>query len=251
MQRSDFLKRKLHQVEDGLEIAVPVYNEGENIVRLYEQLLASGVEFSNIRFIYDFDQDTTVPYIDELAKEDERVRADRNKFGRGVVNALRWAFLHCGNGPVVVVMGDCSDKLSILSDMIKLWDEGAIIVSPSRYSLGGKQHGGGFIKKTLSRIAGLSLGVLGVGTHDATNNFKLYDGLWLKKQKIESRGGFEVALELVYKAFRDGKKISELPTEWFDRTEGESNFKIVAWLPGYLKWYLKCFLVAAKRAIIP
>ena len=90
----------------------------------------------------------------------------------------------------------------------------------------------------LSRLAGVSLKCLGFPTSDPTNNFKLYDGEWLRKQKIESTGGFEVALELCHKAFLQGERIAELPTEWRDRTSGESHFRLLAWLPAYLRWYL-------------
>jgi dolichol-phosphate mannosyltransferase len=57
--------------------------------------------------------------------------------------------------------------------------------------------------------------------------------------------GFEVAIELCCKAYQQKEKITELPTEWFDRTVGESRFRLFYWLPHYLKWYLlslKCII---------
>jgi hypothetical protein len=134
-------------------------------------------------------------------------------------------------------MGDNSDKLSLIPEMIDLWRDGATVVCPSRYIPGGKQHGGGLLKSNLSRFAGRSLKLLGFPTADGTNNYKLYDGAWLRSQTIESTGGFEIALELCYKAYDSGKRIEELPTEWFDRAAGESQFKLLEWIPKYLKWY--------------
>ena len=32
-------------------------------------------------------------------------------------------------------------------------------------------------------------------------------------------------------------KISEIPAQWEERSEGSSRFKIFKWLPQYLKWY--------------
>lgn len=222
------------------QIVVPVYNEGENIRVLYRTLLEEGVNFDCARFVYDFEEDTTVPVLRELQREDERIQLEKNQYGRGVLNALRWGFSRCTPGPVIVMMGDNSDKVSIVPEMIRLWSEGATIVSPSRYMPGGEQHGGGVIKSGLSRFAGTSLGWLGFPTCDPTNNFKLYDGVWLAQQQIESRGGFEVALELTYKAFCQGRRIVELPTVWRDRTAGESKFNLRKWLPLYLEWYLRC-----------
>ncbi len=225
--------------EQVVQIVVPIYNEGENVVRLHGQLLATNIPFDSLCFVYDFDGDTTLPFIAQLHEKDERVHADRNRYGRGVLNALRWGFAHVERGPVIVVMGDNSDKLSIIPQMILLWQQGATVVSPSRYMSGGKQFGGGFVKSTMSRIAGVSLKMCGFPTADATNNFKLYDGAWLREQVIESSGGFEVAMELCFKAYRGRKKIVELPTQWFDRTMGQSRFKIFAWTPKYLRWYFR------------
>ncbi len=231
-----------------IQILVPIYNEGENVLRVYEDLIAADVSFDTLRFVYDLDTDTSLPYLEKLHAEDSRAIADKNEFGRGVVNALRWGFSRSSDGPVIVVMGDSSDKLSVINEMIALWKDGATVVSPSRYMPGGKQHGGPPLKSAMSRIAGKILGFLGFPTSDATNNFKLYDGAWLREQTIESQGGFEIALELCYKAYSDGKIIKQLPTEWWDRTEGESNFKLWSWLPHYLSWYLRILKAITTRA---
>lgn len=230
-----------------VQIIVPVYNEGDGILQLYDSLVKAGVEFDSLKFIYDFDADTTVPFIAKLHDQDERVGGERNDFGRGAVNALRWGFSRAQPGPVIVVMGDNSDTLDIVPKMVNLWRSGATIVSPSRYMKGGAKHGGGFIKTMMSRIACVSLKMLGFPTADATNNFKLYDGTWLREQSVDSLGGFEVAIELTYKAFRERKTIVELPTVWTDRTAGESKFQILKWLPQYLKWYFKCLGVLVLR----
>jgi hypothetical protein len=226
-------------LETKTQILVPIYNEGDNVLRLYNELLASQASFDSLCFIYDFDGDSTLPYIAQLSSKDPRVVADKNCYGRGVMNALKWGFTHAKPGPVIVVMGDNSDKLSILPHMLELWRQGATVVSPSRYMKGGKQFGGGVVKSGMSRIAGVSLKILGFPTADSTNNFKLYDGKWLSEQQVESTGGFEVALELCFKAFRDRRKIVELPTEWRDRTQGQSRFKLLSWTPKYLRWYFR------------
>jgi hypothetical protein len=129
--------------------------------------------------------------------------------------------------------------------MIKIAKEqNADIVCASRYMKGGKQIGGPFLKSLMSHIAGLTLHYFAkVPTHDATNSFKLYRASFLKEQKIESTGGFELGIELVVKAHLQGKKICETPTIWTDRVAGKSNFKLKAWLPKYLKWYFMAFKI--------
>ena len=224
--------------EESVQIVVPVYNEGEHILAFARELEDEHVPFDSLKFIFDSDDDTTIPFLHQLRQGDPRVVPEKNQYGRGVIHALRWGFARCEPGPVIVMMGDCSDKLSIVPEMLELWRGGATIVSPSRYMPGGIQHGGGLVKSWLSRLAGVSLKRMGFPTADPTNNFKLYDGKWLREQSIESKGGFEVALELCYRGLRGGRRIVELPTEWRDRTTGESHFKVAAWLPHYLKWYL-------------
>jgi hypothetical protein len=54
---------------------------------------------------------------------------------------------------------------------------------------------------------------------------------------IESKGGFELSLEITVKAFLAGYTITEIPSTWRDRTAGISRFKLWKWLPHYLKWY--------------
>jgi dolichol-phosphate mannosyltransferase len=234
-----------------IQIIVPIYNEGRNVFVLYQALKQALVEFDSLRFVYDLDSDTSLSFIAELSADDARVVADKNQYGRGVVNALKWGFAHSKPGPVIVMMGDNSDKLSIVPEMVRMWEQGAVVVSPSRYMPGGVQHGGPWLKTLMSKTAGKFIGLLGFPTSDPTNNFKLYDGQWLADQKIESVGGFEIALELCYKAHATNKKITQLPTEWFDRTEGQSNFKLWKWLPKYLKWYFLALKSVLSKGTVP
>jgi hypothetical protein len=135
-------------------------------------------------------------------------------------------------------MADLSDDLSMVDAMYAEYLNGASVVVGSRYMKGGKQIDGPFLKRTLSRLAGVSLyWIRRLPTHDVTNNFKMYDKAFLDTIVIESKGGFEIAMEITVKAFKHRAKIVELPTTWRDRTAGEANFKLWAWLPSYLHWY--------------
>ena len=54
---------------------------------------------------------------------------------------------------------------------------------------------------------------------------------------VESKVGFAYSLELLAKCKRLKLKIFEIPARWEERSIGSSRFKILKWLPGYLKWY--------------
>ena len=104
------------------------------------------------------------------------------------------------------------------------------------------------LKQFISKTAGkLSFSILGLPVHDPTNNFKLYKKSMLDNILIESKGGFEIALELTIKAYFNNYNVIEIPTIWINRQYGKSKFKMFKWLPYYLKWFIKGFQLRLKR----
>ena len=65
----------------------------------------------------------------------------------------------------------------------------------------------------------------------------MYRKALLDAVRIESGEGFEITLEITVKAFLAGYRIAEIPTVWRDRVQGKSKFRLVRWLPRYLRWY--------------
>ena len=129
----------------------------------------------------------------------------KNTYGRGVVGAIRTGFDAAPPGPVLVLMADLSDDLGQVRKMLELYRAGSHIVVGSRYMKGGRLIGGPWFKQLLSRLSGLTLcWFRGIPTHDATNAFKIYDRAMLNSIQIESKGGFELSLEITVKAFLGG-----------------------------------------------
>jgi hypothetical protein len=149
------------------------------------------------------------------------------------------AGMRAAEAPVVIVsMADLSDDFTAVEKMVSLCEQGADVVCASRYMPGGQQIGGPWLKGQLSRMAGLSLHhIAGLPTCDPTNSFKAYRRDFLQRTSIESVAGFCLGLELTVKAHYSGGRVEEVPATWQDRTAGESRFKLMAWLPLYLKWY--------------
>jgi hypothetical protein len=162
----------------------------------------------------------------------------RNDLGRGVVNAIRRGLQSVLDGAGLVVMADLSDDYRIIDAMAAKIDDGYDVVCGSRYMRGGQQIGGPWLKGVLSRLAGLSLHCLtGIGTHDVSNSFKMYSSALLRTLELESQGGFEIGLEILVKAFMARRRICEIPSVWRDRTAGQSRFRMVEWIPHYMRWY--------------
>lgn len=225
-----------------LDIVVPVYNEGHSILKLFDEIQEKIRVPKRVLVVYDFEGDTTVPAVQENKDSYPfEISLIKNDIGRGALNAIKVGMRTAEHDMVLVMMADSSDRLDIVDCMCQKMDEGYDLVCGSRYMKGGKQNGGPFLKSLFSRIAGISLHLLTrIPTHDVTNSFKLYRRSMLDCIEIESTGGFEIGLEITVKAFAAGYKITEVPSEWFDREEGESNFHMWKWLPHYLHWYLLC-----------
>jgi glycosyltransferase involved in cell wall biosynthesis len=221
-----------------INVVIPVYDEGENIISTLLEMKKKVNTPYQIYIIYDFDEDNTLPFVEDYMQKNPNIRLVKNSFGRGVANAIKTGFKAVEDGVILVVMADLSDDLGKVDQMFMKINEGYDIVCGSRYMKGGKQIGGPWFKKLLSRIAGVSLHYLiGVPTHDITNSFKMYTSRIVNDITIESNGGFELGMEIVLKAFINGYKITEVSSVWRERTAGRSRFRLWKWLPKYLKWY--------------
>jgi len=225
-----------------VSIVIPVYNEGEGVVPIIRRIAECVQLPCEILVVYDFPEDLTVPYLEDLAVELSEVRPILNSLGRGPAFAIR-AGIDAAQSPVIVVtMADGCDDPQQIDPLARLVERGVVIAAASRYARSGQQVGGPLLKGLLSRIAGLSLFYgARVGTRDATNSFKAYSSGFLNTVGIESDHGFEIGIELVAKARRYRQPVAELPTIWLDRTFGSSSFKMAAWMPRYLKWYFFAF----------
>lgn len=227
-----------------LSIVMPVYNEGKVIGETVKRVEAALKTLHELLIIYDLDGDTTIPPVKKLQKKYSNVKLVKNVFGRGALNALKTGLAKAKGEAICVMMADLTDDPAVLNAMMEKFAQGFDVVAASRYMKGGHQIGGPLIKQILSRVAGISLHYLvGLPTHDATNSFRLYSQKFLKNIKIESDGGFELAIELTVKAHFGGFKVTEVPTTWTYLSK-ESRFYLKKWLPKYLKWY---FWAIGKR----
>jgi dolichol-phosphate mannosyltransferase len=237
-------------MEPVLSVVMPVYNEGPTVEGVLRRLEAAVTAPHETLVVYDFEEDTTVEPTKRLLSELPHVRLVRNTIGRGALNALRAGIAASRGRRVLVTMADGCDEVEIVDQMVRLSDDGAVVVAPSRYMRGGGQEGSPRVKAAMSRVAGLTLHWIGRMTiHDPTNNFKLYDRAFLDSISIESGGGFVFALEVSVKAHEAGLPMAELPTTWHGRVTGESQFQIRQWLPHYLRWYVRGMAVPVKRAL--
>ena len=224
----------------NLSIIIPVYNEKKNIAKVIKKITNDVKTPHKVLIIYDFDKDDTIPEVKRLQKKYHNINLIKNNIGnkKGVINAIKTGFNQIAKGAVVVTMADLSDDPKTIDKMFNKLNQGYDIICGSRYTKGGEKVGGPIVKSFLSHLSGiLTPIILGIPTKDVTNAFKMYNKKVLSAINIQSKGGFELSMEIVIKAHAKGFKITEVPTVWHDRAEGQSRFKLIAWLPKYIHWY--------------
>ncbi len=233
-----------------ITIVVPVKNEKESLVAFCSEVKSKLTLNYHLVFVYDSDEDSTLEKKDEALRIYPQTRFVKNNLGKGFINALKTGFHSAETSYVVLMMADLSDTPETINDMIKKANEGYDVVVASRYIKGGAKIGGPRIKGILSKIAGLSLNFLtDYPVHDATSGFILHKKSTLDEINIESKGGFEVTIELLYKSYAMGLRMAEVPTINRDRVTGKSNFKFFSWFHRYLYWYLRTVLLSWKKTL--
>ena len=226
----------------AVTVVIPAYNEADGVVPVLDRIFQAVESTLEVLVVVDFDEDTTVPAVQGHPRFGDGLGLLVNTYGRGPAHAIRYGIDHASHDVVVVTMADGSDDPRQIDPLARLVERGVVVAAASRYSPGGQQVGGPLLKGLISKSAGRSLGLLArVGTHDATNSFKAYSTDFIREVGIHSTGGFEIGLELTAKARRLRRPVAELSTIWLDRTIGDSNFDMVAWIPKYLRWYRFAF----------
>jgi hypothetical protein len=141
--------------------------------------------------------------------------------------------------PIVVSYpADDDFNAGILDDMAGLIHNGYDIVCASRFMPGGSMEGCPWLKASLVRTAAFTLNHLAaLPTRDPTSGFRMFSRRVVDSIEIESNEGFCYSIELLVKAHRLGWPIGEVPALWFERRHGTSRFRVLKWLPAYLRWY--------------
>lgn len=227
---------------EKISIVIPARNETQTILTTLYSIKKYVKTDYEIIVVVDSETDTTFNSISHEIETEMNLTLLVQPYGPGPANAIKYGLESARFKCIIVTMADGSDDAKLIDDLANLIFRGCVIAAGSRYTRGGSQIGGPFIKRTLSRLAGLSLFYLaGVGIKDSTNSFKAFDSEFIKKVGFHSKYGFEFGLEMVAKAHRCNQLIGELPTIWIDRQYGRSNFQIFKWLPKYLYWYRFAF----------
>ena len=220
-----------------LEIIIPIYNEGEKVIKLLNQFQIFIKTKFKVLLCYDLNDDNIFNYEKELIKFNFEVILVKNS-STGPCAAIKEGLYYGNSDCVIVYPADDLLNINIIDQMYTSFKNNNDIVVASRFIKGGSMKGCPLIKSILVRVASTTLYLLSsIPVRDASNGFRLFSRRLLNTVNIESTVGFAYSLELLAKCNRLKFKIAEIPAQWEERSEGSSRFKVFKWLLQYLRWY--------------
>jgi dolichol-phosphate mannosyltransferase len=232
-----------------LDIVIPVFNEGRNILTTLTELRKRVRTPSRILICYDQPDDDTLSTIKAHPERVEGLRIEfvRNQ-SRGPHAAVMSGFAASRAPFVLVFPADDDFNAGIIDTMVAKAEQGADIVCASRFIPGGCMVGCPWLKAVLVRTTAFTLYyVARLPTRDATSGFRLFSRRLIDSIEIESESGFCYSLEMLVKCHRLGWPVADVPAKWFERKQGTSRFKVLKWAPAYLRWYFYAFATTFLR----
>ena len=225
-----------------LDIIMPVYNEGENIIQLLRSLEIEIDCNFRVLICYDSESDKTLKYLKKnniIKNEILLIKNPKQGPNSAIIEGI-----NSSNAKIILVyMADDFENIKMLNRMIDLIDLGNDLVIPTRFIPGGKMIGAAKIKEIITRIGSYLIYYLArIPFKDCTNAFKMFSSNLKNKIKLESTTGFTFALELTLKSYLLKLQIVEIPSTWIKIKNRKSNFKVFRWLPFYIYWLLYSML---------
>src|SRR6478736_1219883 len=214
-----------------LDIVIPVYNEGRNIVAVLAGLSRAVATPARVLICYDQEEDDTLPAIRAApqAYAGLPVELVRNR-ARGAHAAVMTGFAASTAPFVLMFPADDHVNAVMLDRMVALARGGSDIVCASRFMPGGAMIGCPWLKGMLVRTANFTLHHFArLPTTDASNGFRLFSRRVIEQIPVESHQGFCYSIELLVKAHRLGWPIAEVPVRWLERRHGQSRFRVIKW----------------------
>lgn len=209
-------------------IAVPTYNEKENLPVLLARLMELP-EAVHVLVVDDGSPDGTGDIAQEWSQRPEgRVhvlrRAGKQGLGSAYIAAFRWA-LERDYELVFEMDADFSHDPKYVPDML-LAARDADLVIGSRYATGVNVVNWPMQRLLLSWFANLyARFVTGLPVHDCTGGFKCFrrEALAAIDFSRIASGGYSFQVEMNYKVWKKGFRIKEVPIVFVDRFAGTSK----------------------------
>jgi dolichol-phosphate mannosyltransferase len=208
-------------------VIVPTYNERENLGPILDRL-AAAVPAADVLVVDDGSPDGTGDLADARAGQDTRVhvlhRTAKSGLGGAYVAGFGWG-LERGYEALVEMDADGSHAPEQLPSLLAALDRADVVLG-SRWVDGGSVVDWPRRRKILSRGGNAYARLaLGLPVRDATGGFRVYrrDVLAAMDLGEIASQGYCFQVDLVWRAWRAGWRIAEVPIRFVERTAGVSK----------------------------
>ncbi len=210
-------------------LILPTYNEKDNIEKIIEKLLK--YDFLNILVIDDNSSDGTADIVKNIREYQKRVylieRPDKLGLGTAYITGFKWG-LEKEYNLFFEMDADLSHDPEEIPKFIKKIKEGYDVVIGSRYLNGTiSVVGWDFKRLLLSKFGNLyAATLLGLREFtDLTSGYRCYTRRALQKINLDiiKSNGYAFQIEMVYYAWKNGLRITEIPIIFYERESGGSK----------------------------
>lgn len=207
---------------------VPTYNEAANIEHLLREILRQGSDIGAV-VVDDNSPDGTAAIVERLRKEDPRVHLILRKEDRGRGTAGIVGFQYAVNQgiPFIIEMdADFSHQPFYIPSFLSQMEDCDLLIG-SRLVEGGGERGRHFLRKLITRAANAYIRlVLGLSIRDCTSGYRVFRREVLQAIELNDMmsQGPPVVEEVLFKAYKRGFRIKEVPYILEERKAGESTF---------------------------
>ncbi len=216
-----------------IAIAIPIYNEKENILQLVKSLrrLSDQQHWSvDIVIIDDNSPDGSADAISSNYKNSSMIhlikRPRKMGLGSAYIDAFNFILRNLEPEIVIQMDADLSHPPELIPEMITKITSGNDLVIASRYVKKGGVENWPTSRKIISKGANVFFKLLsGSKIKDVTSGFRAFRFETLKElMKIDlSSGGYEFQIETLYRISQITNKIYEVPFIFKNREKGKSK----------------------------
>jgi dolichol-phosphate mannosyltransferase len=210
-------------------VIIPTYNEIENIEKMIRTVFDLPREFE-LLIVDDGSPDGTATKIKELQQEffgKLHIEERKGKLGLGTayIHGFKWALAR--NYDYIFEMDcDFSHNPKDLVRLLEACENGADVAVGSRYCKGGKVSNWPLGRILMSYFASVYVRlILWIPVKDTTAGFKCYRKKVLQNLELDKIRfmGYAFQVEMKYRAYKKGFKITEVPIIFTDRVLGISK----------------------------
>ena len=216
------IKRKAHEIQNEIElsIVVPLYNEAENLLELYERLVTMLDSYKNnseIVFIDDGSNDHSFQILKNLHQNDSRVNVIRLRKNFGQSSAFSAGFDFARGKIIITIDADLQNDPAEIPKLIKKLEEGYDMVVGWRIN----RRDNYFTRVIPSSIANYLISyITGIRLHDYGCSLKAYRCEIIKNIKLYG----EMHRFIPALASWMGVRICEIPVNHEPRKAGKSKY---------------------------